>query len=295
MKKHGIPFAFLPEAKNKSISLRMIGLGGQIKNVFPYLELELKQSELDYNAEEYGAMILFYSAIYFVSIFLLVFLTLFFVKINNAALIALTVAMMIGVLIMMQISLYPKVLLKKKIREIDSNLVFALRTMIIQIISGISLYNAMKIVAKQKHGTLSDEFARVVEEMSAGIPQEKALEELATRNPSASLRKAIWQIVNGLKSGSETGQVLRVTADGAIKDKMMAIREYGEKLKLFSLMYVMIGIIFPALGLTFLTVTASFSGLGIKPDLLWALMIGILVIEFMYIGFIKTARPAIMG
>src|SRR3989338_236679 len=215
MKKHGIPFAFLPEAKNKSISLRMIGLGGQIKNVFPYLELELKQSELDYNAEEYGAMILFYSAIYFVSIFLLVFLTLFFVKINNAALIALTVAMMIGVLIMMQISLYPKVLLKKKIREIDSNLVFALRTMIIQIISGISLYNAMKIVAKQKHGTLSDEFARVVEEMSAGIPQEKALEELATRNPSASLRKAIWQIVNGLKSGSETGQVLRVTADGA--------------------------------------------------------------------------------
>lgn len=289
-----VPFAFLPYSFNKAIAFRLIGIGSKIAKTFPYLELELKQTSLAFESEEYGALLFFYSIFYFVFFSLLLYFVIQTITVN-ALLPAITASILLTFLILMQISVYPKILLKRKIRELETNLIFALRTMLIQIMSGVSLFQALTIIANRNYGILSEEFKKTVESINAGIPQEKALEEMAARNPSPALRKALWQIVNGLRAGSDVSTVLKATLETTTRDQMISIKEYGGKLRMYSLLYVMIGIIFPALGLTFITTIASFPGLSLPGELLWVLLVIIIIAEFMYVGMIKTNRPTLMG
>jgi len=295
MKETSIPFAFLPYKINKAIAFIFLGIGATISKMFPYLSIELKQTNISFEPEEYGALMFFYTTFYFIFFNAIIFFsTLALIK-EKALLVAITISTVLSLLILVQISVYPKILLKRKIRALELNLLFALRTMLIQIMSGVSLFEALRIIARRDYGVLSEEFKKTVESISAGIPQEKALEEMAARNPSPALRKALWQIVNGLRAGSDVSTVLKVTLESITRDQTTAIKEYGNKLRLYSLMYVMIGIIFPTLGLTFITVIASFPALSLPSEILWVILVALIIIEFMYVGMIKTNRPTLMG
>lgn len=288
-----IPFSFLPDKSMKALAGHFLGIGGMVSKSIPSLKPILKQIDLNYSAEEYGAIVFLNAFFYFVLVSVLASLLLE-KFIENGMFLGVLLGMVASFLILIQITLYPSMLLKKRVREIEQNLSPALRTMLIQIRSGIPLFQTLQIIAKEKYGILSKEFEKTVKEINAGKPQEEALQELASKNPSPALRKAIWQVVNGLKAGGETGSVLKESVSTLNSEERTEIRKYGSDLRLLSLMYMMIGVVIPTLGLTFLIVIGSFPKITIGDTMLWILLALVIVMNFMYIGMIKSKRPTLM-
>jgi archaeal flagellar protein FlaJ len=295
MKKTQIPFSPLPASILLRLSGKLVGLGAKVAKAFPYLELELKQAELDFEPEQYGAIMVLMFGFYFV---LITILSYVFVRVfdpEKALLIAPTIAGIFSFLIMIQLSVFPKIKVKKKVRELEKNLIFALRTILIEIKSGVSLFDAINMVASGDYGEISKEFKKTIREINTGEPEEKALEDLGANNPSLFFRRAIWQMVSGLKAGADISNVMNALVDSLTKEQQNQVRKYGSSLRLLSLMYMMLGIIVPALGLTFLIILSSFPQIEITELTFWGLLGLVVVGQFMYLGMLKTNRPNLMG
>ena len=194
-----------------------------------------------------------------------------------------------------QLLFYPKILLKKKIRNVERNLVFALRTLLVEIKSGVTLFDAINIIAQGDNGQVSNEFKKAVEEIETGSFQNDALEEMGDNNPSLYFRRTIWQLVNGLKAGSDVSVIIKSLVDDLSIEKSNQVKKYGNSLKLLSLLYMMLGAIIPALGLTFLIILSTFPQIAITEMVFWGMLGFIIVSQFMYLGIIKSARPTLMG
>jgi hypothetical protein len=64
---------------------------------------------------------------------------------------------------------------------------------------------------------------------------------------------------------------------------------------MLSLVYMMLGVIIPALGLTFLVILASFPQIKLEEIVFWVMLGGIIILQFMYLGIIKSKRPTLLG
>ncbi len=305
--KQTIPFSILPPQIMKILAKPFYGLGYTLGKGFPYLKIELKQAELDFNIEEYSAIMVLNFVIYFLlfSVFGSIFLSRmmgpgkYFVlagfQISEGVPVGLTIGLVGAFLVFIQMSMYPKIQIKKKIRSIEANLVYGLRTMLVQLKSGISLFNTINMVANGNFGQLSIEFKKAIDEINTGVTQEAALQHIAINNPSSYVRKTVWQVVNGMKAGADVADVIEESVSSMIREQEIEIQKYGSSLRMLSLVYLMIGIIIPALGLTFLIVLGSFPKIQITQLLFWILLGSLMVAEFMFLGIIKSKRPNLMS
>jgi archaeal flagellar protein FlaJ len=289
-----IPFSFLPPEIILLIADRFQGVGAKIGKLFPYLKLELAQSEMPYSDKQYGAiMFVLFLSYFFIGTIVFFILGLRFAA-QEAIFIAPTAAGILALLILTQLSFYPKIQVKKKVRDVERNLIFALRTVLVQIRSGVSLFDSLNVVAQGNYGAVSTEFRKALDEINTGMPEEDALQKLALNNPSHFFRRSIWQLVNGMRAGADVSQVIKELVNTMVKEETIEIRKYGADLRLLSLIYMMLGVIVPALGLTFLIILSSFPQINIPQTLFWMLMMGVITAQFMYLGIIKSKRPNLM-
>ena len=206
-----------------------------------------------------------------------------------------SIGFIFATMVLLQLIVYPKIIVKKKVREIERNLVFAIRAILIQLKSGVTLFDALKVIATGNFGVLSSEFEKAVNEMSTGRDEKEALDSLAANNPSLFLRRTLWQVVNGMRAGADTATVLKETIDTLTMEQSLGVRKYGEQLRLLSLIYMMLGVIIPALGITFLIILTSFPQMKITELIFWGLLGMVLVSEFMFLGIVKSKRPNLLG
>ena len=153
--------------------------------------------------------------------------------------------------------------MRRKVRDLEKNLLYGLRHLAIQVKSGVSLFDALVSVSKQDYGILSEELAVCTKKISTGLAEDRALEELAMKNPSLHFRRAIWQIVNSMKSGTDLGDTLESIVSSISSEQRISIRKYGSQLNPMAMMYMMLAVIIPSLGITFLIILSSFSGFPI--------------------------------
>ncbi|MDD5163024.1 MAG: type II secretion system F family protein [Candidatus ainarchaeum sp.] len=289
-----LPFNLFPVPMLRRFSQPLVPLAMKIKGIFPNLELQLQQARMEFQIREYLAMMLFLAGFYF--IWLGALFTIVLTKVTpNFLLLGFTIAAIMALAVFIQFSMYPTMQIRKRQRELEKNLLFALRTLLIEIKSGVSLFDAMQMIAKSNYGELSKEFAKAVDEINTGTPYDEVFQKLATNNPSEYFRKALWQLVNGMKAGGDISSIIKETVKSAARDQRIAINMYSSQLRILSLAYMMIGVIAPALGLTFLIILGSFPAIKIDEMMFWALLIGITIMQFMYIGIIKSRRPTIMN
>ena len=133
----------------------------------------------------------------------------------------------------------------------------------------------------------------MIEQVDTGTSMEAALEEISIKNPSQIFRRSIWQISNGMKGGSDIGNVLREIISNISQEQVVAIRRYGSQLNPLTLVYMMIAVIIPALGTTFLFVLSSFSSLSVSEFTFYGILASLAVLQFVYLGIIKSRRPNI--
>ena len=187
---------------------------------------------------------------------------------------------------------YPKVKSKRISRELEKDLPYALRHMLIEVRSGISLYESMVSVSED-YGEASEEFNRIVKDINGGKPQVKALEDSIVRNPSTQYRRAMWQMINALKSGTDVSSTLETLVDSMVKQQKLAVKRYGKELNPYVLMYLMIAVIVPSLGVTFLIVLSTFTGLGLGQFLFFQILGGLIIFQIFFLNFVKSKRPEV--
>jgi flagellar protein FlaJ len=272
-----LPFSFLPLPLLQRLASHFKGWGAILVSFFPHLEAELDQAGLKFDREEYGAfMVVLWIFYFFIFTFLVFVFMSEFLGEREAIFFSPLVGFFLAFMIALQLAFYPKMMVRKKVRAIERNLVFALRTMLVQLRSNVSLFNALDMVAEGEYGEVSSEFKKAIKRINAGELEQDVLEEVATNNPSYFFRKALWQIATGLKAGADVNEVLKETVNSLTGEQRLR------------------AVIVPALGVTFLIVLSAFPQISINELMFWLLLLVVTVGEFMYMGLMKSRRPNLM-
>lgn len=289
-----VPLVPFPLDKVRKISRLLFGFGEIVGRFFPSMDWDLEQSGLDMEPREWSSIAIFSAAFYFIMLggLMLAITRAARISMSQSLGISLLVALSISGAAFFYISMYPKLLAKKKIRSIDSNLPHALHHLLIQIRSGVPLFNCLVSISHGSYEQLSKAFERTVDEINTGKSEIAALEVLARDNPSLYLRRVLWQMVNAMKSGADIGTTIKEIVDNLAIDQTMAIKKYGAQLNPIAMMYMVFCVIMPTLGITFLLALGSFIGLSLNMEFLLLGVLGFLVLfQFMLVGMIKSKRP----
>ncbi len=198
----------------------------------------------------------------------------------------------LGFLIFLTFAYQPRVTANKKSRMLEKELPYALRHMLIEVSSGISLYEAMVSVSSD-YGEASNEFKRIVNDVQGGKSQVEALEDSISRNPSIMYRRAVWQMINALKSGADITKTLDSLVDTMIQEQKLEVQNYGEDLNPFILMYLMLAVIFPSLGATLMIVISSFTGFNLSNNMFLGMLGGLAVFQVFFLNLVKSKRPEV--
>lgn len=289
-----IPFSLLPPKVLVKLSDHFMEAGRVASQLLPYLQLELDRANIIADVKRYLAMCITATCFFFLVIGTL--LVLVFAQ-KGLGIWGFFVGLMLsGMLFLLQIN-YPKVVAHKRIRKLDTDLLAALRAIMIQINSGVPLFEAMVIISKQQFGEVSSEFRKAVTQINAGVPQIEALETMTLKNPSPYFRRTLWQIINAMKEGAASAEVMANVITNLTKEQIIQIEKYGSQLSPLAMFYMMGAVIMPVLGITFFIVLASFIQLDdFTLKLLFFGLLGVVVFfQFMFSGVIKTKRPSLLG
>ncbi|RME54002.1 hypothetical protein D6783_00130, partial [Candidatus Woesearchaeota archaeon] len=175
-------------------------------------------------------------------------------------------------------------------RQISKEIVFAGRYLIIELESGVPLYESFVNISKA-FPTVGPYFAEIIAKVDLGTTFEDALNETIATTPSPQLRKMLWQVLNSLKTGAEIADSLNVVFDQMIREQQIEVKEYGRKLNPLAMFYMIMAIIVPSLGVTMLIVMASF--LGVKLDLFILIILALFVgfVQYMFLAVVRSQRP----
>ncbi|MBU0535624.1 MAG: type II secretion system F family protein [Nanoarchaeota archaeon] len=186
----------------------------------------------------------------------------------------------------------PDVQIKRRRKEIDREVLFAGRFILVKLESGIPFFNALSDAA-QAHGAAGKYFQEIVDDINLGTPIEEALENSIELSPSDKFRRILYQITNSLKTGIDVTDTLRGILQQIATEQVIEIKEYGKKLNSMAMFYMLIGIVVPALGMTLFIIIASFLSLAISFRYLLAAAGALAFMQFMFITLFKSIRPTV--
>jgi flagellar protein FlaJ len=217
-------------------------------------------------------------------------------KIKNFVLIGLMVSILFSTFIYLTQRNYPKLYAIRKEKNIEKNLIPALEDMLVQLNSGIPLFNIMVNISSSDYSSLSEEFKKIVREINTGRSQVEVLEKTGEKNTSIFFRRTLWQISNGMKSGSDLTVVIKDSIRALNEEQLIQIQDYGNKLNPMIMFYMLIAVILPALSITFITIISSLINLSnfFSIMLYISLFVFVTIIQFMFLGIIRPLRPSLL-
>ncbi len=288
-----IPFVPFPLKKLRRIIKIFEKSGNVIAKSVPSLKLDLYQAEIHLSPTRYSSIVVFTALFYF---FLLTFLTFFIGLVVGKVdfLLPISIGAIFSFFVFSYLLKYPKFLAIRRMKRLERDLLNALEHILIEIKSGVPLFNAMAGVT-EGYGEISKEFEIIVKEINAGVSEIEALQRASVRNPSLHFRRAIWQITNAMKAGSDVASALEAIVSTLTREQIIAIRRYGQELSPYTLMYMLVAVIMPTLGITFLIILSSFSGIKIPSIIFPLILIGLSIFQYFFMGMVKTKRPSMVS
>jgi flagellar protein FlaJ len=260
------------------------------------LQEYLKNADLTLTRQEYLGIITKHSLLVFIFLYVIISTAFFFYGVANFWLLPLAIALLPSMFIFLIQAIYPKTYSNRKEKDIEKNLISALEDMLVQLNSGVPLFTILVNISSSEYGELSAEFKKAVKRINSGMPQIDVIEELGEKNPSIYFRRALWQISNGMRAGSDISIVIKESIKSLTEEQIIQIQSYGNKLNPLIMFYMLSSVILPALAITFLTIISSLVSLptSIADMLFIALFVGVVFIQIMFIGIIKSLRPTLV-
>ena len=263
----------------------------KIAALFPELKIKLLQANMPDRPDEFIKKTVFSSIILSFGIFIL-FIGGILKSFNVPLSIALILFPFGAVLFFFYFLKMPDVKIRKVAKEINKEIVFATRFIVIEIESGVPIYDAFINVSKV-YTSIGIYFNSIIDKVNMGTSMEDAINEATEIVPSNDLRKILWQILNSIKTGADVTNALNSVLEQIIKNQKIAVEEYGRKLNPLAMFYMIIAVIVPSLGTTMLIIFSSFIGFKLRLAVLLTLTGLLGFIQFMFYAMIKSSRPAV--
>jgi len=182
--------------------------------------------------------------------------------------------------------------IKKREHDIDREVVFVGRHMLVKIYSGRPLLNAL-IETAGSRGIASKYIKEIVDDIGTGTPIENALNKAALYSPSNKLRKVLFHINNALQLGIDVTKPLESVLEEITREEELEIKKYGKKLNTLLIFYMIAAIIVPSLGMVIFITLSSFINFPVDLKLLLVFIFFIVVLQFVFITLFKSIRPMV--
>lgn len=310
----GPPFSIMPSKFLIRISPIFDPISSRITSKIPILQQNLDKAEIKISSREYLSMSIASTLFTFIILAFLGILigTKGFTTIDlsgpptgyvtanltqlNTAFGILLVVFVVSFFLFFQQLMYPRLKSYEKIKKIDKNLLPALQHILIQLNSGAPLFDAIVSVSSGDYGAVSDEFRLAIRKIHAGKNQITALDEVAEKNPSPYFKSALWQITTGMRTGSNITKVLKNTIDDLSEEQVIQIQRYGGQLNPLAMFYMMVAVIIPSLGVTFIMILSAMAGISgnLTKFIFLGLLVLVLFFQIMFLGVIKSRRPNLL-
>jgi len=180
----------------------------------------------------------------------------------------------------------------KRGKDIDREVLFAGRFLLIKLNSGQPLINAI-FEASMSWGVANKYFKEIVRDIELGTPLEEALDNAAKNSASAKFRRILYQISGAMKTGVDVTRTLTSILDEIASDQLIEIQRYGKKLNSITMFYMLLAIILPSLGMTMTVVLIGMmSELGSLSKFIFLIFGSLLIIlNLIFLSMFKGARP----
>jgi len=182
------------------------------------------------------------------------------------------------------------VAIKKRAKEIDKEVLFAGRFLLIKLNSGKPLINAIE-EASEGFGAATEYFQDIMRDIHLGTPLEVALERGTEYCPSEYLKKILFQITSALKIGVDVTNFLDAILDEIAEEELVEIMRYGKKLSSLTMFYMLGAVIVPSLGMTLFVVIASLISVKLDMTSFVLIDVGLFFLQFFFITLFRSARP----
>jgi tight adherence protein C len=149
----------------------------------------------------------------------------------------------------------PVLWLKQKVDarrlEIQKGLPDAMDLLVIAVDAGLGFDAALARVTDKYKNALSDEFAKVLREVSLGRPRLEAMDEMGRSSGVDDLHNFIQAVIQSEQFGTGIGKILRIQADEMRRKRRQRAQEKAAQATL-KMMLPMVGCIFPTLWIVLL-------------------------------------------
>lgn len=292
--KFRIPFTFSNIEKLKSRSRPFSSRFHHKKN--SPLESYLRWVDVKLTREEYLGIVLRSFVNLFLILFIILNVVLLVIGIDFYYMISAGLAGLFAGFVSFSQLAYPRVFVSKKEKDIEKNLIFALEDILIQLNSGIPLFDILTNISSSNYGELSVEFKKAVKRIGSGEPEAGVLADLSANSHSVFFKRTLWQISNGLNAGSDMSTIIRESIKTLNEEQMIQIQNYGNKLNPLIMMYMLVSVIVPALSVSFMTVIASMIGLeeNFTKGIFAGFFVLVVFFQIMFLGLIKSKRPSLL-
>ena len=136
-------------------------------------------------------------------------------------------------------------------KEIQKGLPDAMDLLVIAVDAGLGFDASLARVTEKYKNALSDEFAKVLREVSLGRPRLEAMDAMGRSSGVDDLHNFIQAIIQSEQFGTGIGKILRIQADEMRRKRRQRAQELGAQATL-KMMLPMVGCIFPTLWIVLL-------------------------------------------
>lgn len=253
------------------------------------LESELLNLGIKETPFEFARKMFLYAII--LTIVIIVPLGLLFYTIGLSPIFALLLGVAVYLALFNRFMLYPTLRARVVGKQVERDILFAARDVVIGMRSGMPLFNAITTVSSGYAGA-SKEFSKIIELVELGMPIEEAMQEVSQKSSSKTFKRLMLQASVSIRAGVDVTSTLQDVIDEVTQERVIELRRYGQKLNALAMFYMLFGVIFPSMGIAVATIMSTFINIfPVTYVLLIFVLIFIAIVQLILLNIMRNSRP----
>ena len=262
------------------------------ENFFFKLQKSLDKARISEKAEKYFEKAAKQAALVAVSAWFLIALVL------GEIAKSLLYGIVVGIVFFAAKIYYPTIKKKHLAALVEKDLPFALLSMSVELNMNVPFEKAMQGIAKEKYGMASREFETACNEIkNRGASVQEALLHLSERIESLQVKRCVSQMVSIYEQGGRKnrGIPIKRLAKEMLAKQRAESKEFAGKLVVFSLMFIAVSAIVPALFQSFIIVGSMFLEMHFTAvQVLLIVAVGFPLLDLAILMYIKNKTPVFL-
>ncbi len=188
----------------------------------------------------------------------------------------------------------PLVKRKKYGKLVEAQLPFFVMQLATEIRIGKDFRRALEDSSREKN-VVSEEYARVVEDLKKGAGLGKALNAMNARVDSELVKRVNANLANLQLHGKKDVTGLKKIAQELLSRQRIESKEFSSKMVMYALVFVAVSAIVPAMFMSFVLVGSYFMKLSFSAEQVFLMSVGLFpLIDVTILGFINSKTPAFL-